>query len=88
MRMERPFRSRTGIVIGAALIGLVAAALEVLGNPPNMGVCVVCFERDLAGALGLHRAAPVQYLGAAGEAGGAGLHQRRRDHKEGTDGIS
>jgi len=27
-----------------------------------MGVCVACFERDLAGALGLHRTAVVQYL--------------------------
>jgi YedE family putative selenium metabolism protein len=32
------------------------------GNPPNMGICVACFERDIAGALGLHRAAVVQYL--------------------------
>ena len=50
------------VVVGAALIGVIAAALELLGNPPNMGVCVVCFERDLAGAFGLHRASPVQYL--------------------------
>jgi uncharacterized protein len=27
-----------------------------------MGVCVACFERDIAGALGLHRAAVVQYM--------------------------
>jgi hypothetical protein len=27
-----------------------------------MGICVACFERDIAGALGLHRAAVVQYL--------------------------
>ena len=32
------------------------------GNPANMGVCVACFERDIAGALGLHRASAVQYL--------------------------
>ncbi len=49
-------------VIGAAIIGAIAGALELLGNPPNMGVCVVCFERDIVGALGLHRAAPVQFL--------------------------
>ncbi|MEN8152342.1 MAG: hypothetical protein ABFS86_21165, partial [Planctomycetota bacterium] len=53
---------RLAVLLGAALIGAIAAALELLGNPPNMGVCVVCFERDLAGALGLHRAAPVRYL--------------------------
>jgi len=27
-----------------------------------MGICVACFERDIAGALGLHRASVVQYL--------------------------
>lgn len=27
-----------------------------------MGICVACFERDTAGALGLHRAEVVQYL--------------------------
>jgi len=32
------------------------------GNPPNMGICVACFLRDIAGALGLHRAGVVQYL--------------------------
>ena len=59
---ETLLKSRVGLVIGAALIGLIAGALELFGNPPNMGVCVVCFERDVVGALGLHRAAPVQYL--------------------------
>ena len=59
---ETLLKSRVGLVIGAALIGLIAGALELFGNPPNMGVCVVCFERDVVGGLGLHRAAPVQYL--------------------------
>jgi YedE family putative selenium metabolism protein len=27
-----------------------------------MGICVACFNRDIAGALGLHRAATVQYI--------------------------
>jgi hypothetical protein len=27
-----------------------------------MGICVACMERDIAGALGLHRAALVQYI--------------------------
>lgn len=31
-------------------------------QPPNMGVCIVCFLRDIAGALRLHTAPPVQYL--------------------------
>jgi YedE family putative selenium metabolism protein len=32
------------------------------GNPANMGICAACFLRDVAGALGLHSAAAVQYL--------------------------
>ena len=36
--------------------------LQKLGNPGNMGICVACFERDMAGALGLHRAEVVQYM--------------------------
>jgi len=39
-----------------------AALLQKLGNPGNMGICVACFERDIAGAVGLHRAAVVQYM--------------------------
>ncbi len=56
------FASKWGIISVGAVFGLLAAYLTKLGNPPNMGVCVACFERDLAGALGLHRAAVVQYL--------------------------
>ncbi|NKF49244.1 YedE-related selenium metabolism membrane protein [Shewanella sp. WXL01] len=56
------FASKKGIVLVGAVIGLIAAFLQFMGNPPNMGVCVACFERDIAGALGFHRAAVVQYL--------------------------
>ncbi len=61
-RLTRFFASRWGIVSAGAAIGILAALLQNLGNPPNMGICVACFERDIAGALGLHRAAAVQYL--------------------------
>ncbi len=54
--------TRWGIVIVGAFIGVFAPLLQKLGNPGNMGVCVACFERDIAGALGLHRAAVVQYM--------------------------
>jgi YedE family putative selenium metabolism protein len=51
------------LLIAAGLFcGLAAALLVWLGNPGNMGVCMACFGRDIAGAVGLHRAAPVQYL--------------------------
>jgi YedE family putative selenium metabolism protein len=49
-------------VITGAIVGLLAVALTVFGNPANMGVCVACFIRDTAGALGLHGAANVQYV--------------------------
>ncbi len=60
--MKNIFSSRAGIIIVGAIIGIGAALLQYFGNPPNMGICVACFERDIAGALGLHRADVVQYL--------------------------
>lgn len=36
--------------------------LTLLGNPANMGFCIACFLRDIAGGLGLHSAAKVQYI--------------------------
>ncbi len=56
------FASCRWIIVAGAAIGVLAALLQYWGNPPNMGLCMVCFARDIAGAIGLHRAAPVQYL--------------------------
>lgn len=61
-RLSQFFASRWGIILTGGVIGLLAALLQFFGNPPNMGICVACFERDIAGALGLHRAAVVQYI--------------------------
>jgi YedE family putative selenium metabolism protein len=61
-RLTRFFASRWGILLAGAIIGILAPLLQKLGNPPNMGICVACFERDIAGALGLHRVATVQYI--------------------------
>ena len=44
------------------IIGLIGTILMKFGNPGNMGICVACFYRDIAGALGLHRAEIVQYI--------------------------
>ncbi|MBU5438573.1 YedE-related selenium metabolism membrane protein [Tissierella sp. MSJ-40] len=48
--------------IYGGIIGLIAAILMKMGNPGNMGICVACFYRDIAGAVGLHRAEVVQYI--------------------------
>ncbi len=50
------------IWFSGAVVGLLAVLLVLFGNPLNMGFCIACFERDIAGALGLHRAAVVQYI--------------------------
>lgn len=50
------------IIIAGILIGIIAGALVIAGNPANMGFCIACFIRDTVGGLGLHRAAAVQYI--------------------------
>lgn len=52
----------SSILIAGLVIGAIAALLVMLGNPVNMGFCIACFIRDIAGALGLHHAAAVQYI--------------------------
>ncbi|MDD5808476.1 MAG: YedE family putative selenium transporter [Oscillospiraceae bacterium] len=47
----------TGVAVGAA-----ALLLTAMGNPANMGFCIACFLRDIAGATHLHGAAVVQYV--------------------------
>lgn len=61
-KLTHLFSSQWGIISTGGFIGIFAALLSVWGNPANMGICVACFERDIAGAIGLHRAAVVQYL--------------------------
>jgi YedE family putative selenium metabolism protein len=62
VRLKNIFAGRWGIIGVGALIGILAPLLQKLGNPGNMWVCVACFERDIAGAIGFHRAAVVQYI--------------------------
>ncbi len=62
MQVKNLFAKRWGIIAVGGVIGILAPVLQKLGNPGNMGICVACFERDIAGALGLHRAAVVQYM--------------------------
>lgn len=56
------FASTTGIITVGLALGVLAILLQYAGNPGNMGICVVCFNRDIAGGIGLHRAAVVQYV--------------------------
>ena len=46
-----------GLIVGAA-----AVVLTAFGNPKNMGFCIACFLRDIAGSLKLHQAGVVQYF--------------------------
>jgi len=56
------FATRWGIISAGIFVGIFGPLLQRWGNPGNMGICVACMERDIAGALGLHRAAVVQYI--------------------------
>jgi len=51
------------IITAGVLFGIMAVFLVLLGNPANMGFCIACFLRDIAGGLGLHRAAVVRFSG-------------------------
>lgn len=62
MNGKNIFATRWGIIGVGAFIGILAPVLQKFGNPSNMGICVACMERDIAGAIGLHRAAVVQYM--------------------------
>ncbi|WP_353893179.1 YedE family putative selenium transporter [Proteinivorax hydrogeniformans] len=44
------------------IVGFIGAILTKLGNPVNMGFCIACFLRDIAGGLNMHQAGIVQYL--------------------------
>lgn len=55
-------KEKKGIIIAGAVLGLISVLLVKFGNPANMGFCIACFMRDIAGALGLHRAEVVQYI--------------------------
>ncbi|MCD8016331.1 MAG: YedE-related selenium metabolism membrane protein [Oscillospiraceae bacterium] len=60
--MKNFFRRNWLILTTGFGIGVIALALGALGNPGNMGFCVACFLRDIAGSLGLHSSANVQYF--------------------------
>lgn len=55
-------KDKAAIIIAGLVLGVLSVLLVKQGNPLNMGFCIACFLRDIAGGLGLHRAAVVQYL--------------------------
>ena len=59
--MKSKFTDASILLAGLAT-GLATLILTKMGNPANMGFCIACFLRDLAGAIGLHQAAKVQYV--------------------------
>ena len=47
------FIKKHGLVILSGLVvGIIAVALVAFGNPKNMGFCIACFLRDIAGGVG------------------------------------
>ena len=50
------------VIVTGLVVGVAAILLTAFGNPANMGFCIACFLRDIAGATHLHGAAVVQYV--------------------------
>ena len=50
------------VILTGVAVGIAAVLLTAMGNPANMGFCIACFLRDIAGATKLHSAAVVQYF--------------------------
>jgi hypothetical protein len=45
--------SRWGPIFTGVSVGILAPLLVHFGNPGNMGICVACFNRDIAGEFHL-----------------------------------
>ena len=50
------------VILAGLVVGIASVVLVAMGNPVNMGFCIACFLRDIAGGVGLHRAPIVQYI--------------------------
>lgn len=55
-------KNKYKIIVAGGLVGILSAILVEMGNPGNMGVCVACFIRDIAGSLGFHSVEKLSYI--------------------------
>ena len=55
-------KEKLNLLYVGIVVGIVAVLLVIKGNPANMGFCIACFIRDIAGAMKLHNASVVQYM--------------------------
>lgn len=62
MEKKSWFKEHWLILATGVVVGLAALVLTANGNPGNMGFCIACFLRDIAGAVGMHSAGKVQYI--------------------------
>ena len=62
MTKSNASKQQLWLLLSGLVIGAIAVVLVFFGNPKNMGYCIACFIRDIAGAVGLHRAEAVQYI--------------------------
>ena len=62
MEKQGFFKKHWLVLLCGLLIGGAAVLLSAHGNPANMGFCIACFLRDIAGSLKLHQAGVVQYF--------------------------
>lgn len=62
MKKENFLKKYWLVMLCGLLVGAAAVILTYFGNPKNMGFCIACFLRDIAGSLKLHQAGVVQYF--------------------------
>ena len=63
MKKQNWLKQNWLVILCGLLVGTAAVVLTKLGNPGNMGFCIACFLRDIAGALGLQGASTTTEAG-------------------------
>ncbi len=62
MKKENFFKRNWLVILCGLLVGAAAVILTNCGNPKNMGFCIACFLRDIAGSFNFHQTPVVQYF--------------------------